>query len=156
MANSDGRKFFFDRTGTCSISSTDSRGSTAYAACNDLVLADVYGRVLVVLNSGPKDGATVPPGVNDFSGTRTTRPEMRRHSLELLGDNKYLVGFNLAWTLTALRLALFASRVIDIGTKVHYQKLCVAMASRMPCLNLLIMEQLINSFDCRTHPLVFR
>ena len=66
-----------------------------------LVLANGYGRVLAVYDSGPQDGATGPPGVMDFGGTRTTAAEKRRHILERLANNKYLVGFHLAWTLTA-------------------------------------------------------
>ena len=81
-----------------------------------LVLANYYGRLLAVYDSGPQDGATVYPGVVYFDGTRSKAAEMRRHILEQIGNINYLVGFHLAWTLTALSLALPASRVLDLGT----------------------------------------
>ena len=81
---------------------------------------------------------------------------MRHHLLRYLSDTNYRVGFHLGWTLTALSLALFASRVVDIGTEDFYQKLCIAMASRLFRWNQLINEQLINYLDRRIPAVLFR
>ena len=83
------------RRGSCCNAPTDSPGHLTHATCN-LVLANGYASVLAVYDSGPQNVAIVPPGVVDFGGTRTTAAQIRRHILERLGDNNYLVGFHLA------------------------------------------------------------
>ena len=67
----------------------------------------------------------------DYGGKRTPEAEMRRYILEHFGDN-VLVGFYLAWTLTAVSMVLYASQVIDLGTKEAFHKLCFKMASEHP------------------------
>ena len=74
-----------------------------------MVLANGFGGVLAVFDSGPKE-AMVPPGVIYFDGRRTSAIDMRRAILERLGNNNVLVGFHVVWTLTALSLPLPASR----------------------------------------------
>ena len=59
----------------------------------------------------------VPPGVIDFDSQRTSATEMRRAILERLGNNNMLVGFHVAWTLTALCLPLPACRVVNVGAE---------------------------------------
>ena len=119
------------------------------------VLANGYGRILAVFDSGHQLGATMPVGVMDFEVVCTTATEMRQHLLRYLSDTNYFVGFHLGWTLTALSLSLPASRVVDIGTEDFYQKLCIAMASRLPRWNQLINEQLFNSLDRRIPAVLF-
>ena len=61
-----------------------------------LLLANGYGRVLAVFESGPQDGAALPPGVVDYGGKRTLAADMCKFILEHLGNNNVLVGFHLA------------------------------------------------------------
>ena len=79
-----------------------------------IILANGFGRLLAIFDSGPQE-AVVPPGVIDFDGRRTSAIEMRRAILERFGNNNVLVGFHVAWILTALSLPLPACRVVDLG-----------------------------------------
>ena len=97
-----------------------------------LLLAYGYGRVLAVFDNGPKDGAALPPGVVDYGGKRTLAADMRKFILEHLGNNNVLVGFHLAWTLTALSLSVPASRAVDLGSEPVFQELSCRMADDLP------------------------
>ena len=117
-----------------------------------MVLANGFGRVLAVFDSGPQE-AVVPPGVIDFGGQRTSANEMRRAILERLGNNNVLEGFHVAWTLTALSLPLPVCRLVDIGAEETYQLLCFKVSDAFPVWKTLFVERL-NSFDGRI-PAVF-
>ena len=56
-----------------------------------------------------KYGAALPLGLLDYGSKRTSTVDMRKFILEHLGNNNVLVGFYLAWTLTALSMSIFAS-----------------------------------------------
>ena len=53
---------------------------------------------------------------------------MRRAILGRLGTNNVLVGFHAGWMLTAIGLALPASRVVDLGTEEVFQDWCGRLA----------------------------
>ena len=93
-----------------------------------LVLANGFGRVLAIFESGPQE-AVMPAGVIDHEGRHATIDEMRQAILKRLGNNNALVGFHLGWTVTALNLSLLACRVVDLGAEEAYQLLCFKMAS---------------------------
>ena len=121
-----------------------------------LLLANGYGRVLAVFDSGAQDGAALPPGVVDYGGKRTLAADMRKFILEYLGNNNVLVGFHFAWTLTALSLSVPASRAFDLGSKPVFQELCCRMAGDLPAWKDLIMERLTTSLDRRILAVLFR
>ena len=81
---------------------------------------------------------------------------MRQDLLRYLIETNYVVRLHFGWTLTALSLALTASQVVDINTEEFNQKICIAMASRLPRWNQLINEQLLNSLDRRIPAVLFR
>ena len=118
-----------------------------------LVLANKFGRVLTVFDSGPQE-AVMPAGVIDHEGRHATIDEMRQAILKCLGNNNALVGFHLGWTLTALNLSLPACRVVDLGTEEAYQLLCFKMASNSPVWKTLLYERLAHSLD-RSIPAMF-
>ena len=118
-----------------------------------IVFANGFGRVLAVFDSGPQE-AVVPPGVIDFGGQRTSASEMRRAILERLGTNDVLVGFHVAWTLTALSLPLPSCRVVDLGAEEAYQLFCFKISDAHSVWKTLFVERLTNSLDRRI-PAVF-
>ena len=118
-----------------------------------MVLAIGFGRVLAVFDNGPQE-AVVPPGVIDFGGQRTSANDMRRAILERLGDSNVLVGFHVAWTITALSLPLPACRVVDLGAEEAYQLFCLKVSDVLPKWKTLFVERLNNSLDQRI-PAVF-
>ena len=118
-----------------------------------MVLANGFGRVLAIFDSGPQE-AVVPPGVIDFDCRRTSAIDMRRAILERLGNNNVLVGFHVAWTLTALSLPLTACRVVDLGVEEAYQLFCFKVSNAFPVWKTLFVERLTNSLDRRI-PAVF-
>lgn len=60
-----------------------------------MVLADGFGRVLFIFESGVQK-SVVMPGVIDFGGKRSSANDMRRAILKRLGDNNMLVNFFVA------------------------------------------------------------
>ena len=88
-----------------------------------IVLANCFGRVLVVFDNSFQE-AIVPPCVIDLDGRRNSANDMRRAILERLGNSNVLVGFNVAWALTALSLPLPACRVVNLGAEEAYQLFC--------------------------------
>ena len=120
-----------------------------------LGVANNYGRILAVFDSDPQLSATMPVGVIDFGSVRKTAAEMRQILLRYLTDTNYFVGFHLEWTLTALSFSVTASQVVDIGAEDPYQKLSIAMASRLPRWIQLKNKGLINSFDRRIFAVLF-
>ena len=60
------------------------------------LLANGFNRVLAVFDSGPQDGAALPPCVVDYGGKRASAADMRKFKLKHLGNNNVLVGFHLA------------------------------------------------------------
>ena len=112
-----------------------------------LVLANGFGRVLTIFDSGPKE-AVIPAGVIDHEGRHATIDEMRQAILKRLGNINALVGFYLGWTLTALNLFLPACRVVDLGAEEAYQLLCFKMVSNSVWKTLLF-ERLAHSLDRR-------
>ena len=90
----------------------------------------------------------------DFGGQRTLANDMRRAILEHLGNNNVLVGFHVAWTLTALSLLLPACRVVDLGAEEAYQLFCFKVSDAFPVWKTLFVERLTNSLDRRI-PAVF-
>ena len=80
-----------------------------------LVVANGFGCEFAIFDRGFQEGAVVSPCVIDYCGKRTSAAEMRHYILKHIGDNNILVWFHLAWTLTALSLALPACRVVDHG-----------------------------------------
>ena len=65
-----------------------------------------------------------------------------------------LVGFHVAWTLTALSLPLPACRVVDLGADEAYQLFCFKVSDVFPGWKTLFVERVTNSFDRRI-PTVF-
>ena len=55
-------------------------------------------------------------------GVRKDWQHMRKSLLAYLGRDNLLVGFNHTWTLTALQLAVDATRVVDVGLEPAYQR----------------------------------
>ena len=96
------------------------------------------------------------PGVFDYGGKRTSTANMRKFILEHLGNNNVLVGFHLAWTLTAIRLTIPASRAVDLWSEPVFQELCCRMAGDLPAWKDFIMERLATSFDRRIPAVLFR
>ena len=99
-----------------------------------LVLANAYGRVLVY-HVDMEDTGIYPEGYVDAQlGSRKEWRYMRSSILEYLGKNGILVGFGVSWVLTALQLALDATRVIEIGEEPAFQRWCrqLAVASKTP------------------------
>ena len=99
-----------------------------------LVLASAYGRVLVY-HVDMEDTGIYPEGYVDAQlGSRKEWRYMRSSILEYLGKNGILVGFGVSWVLTALQLALDATRVIEIGEEPAFQRWCrqLAVASKTP------------------------
>ena len=101
MAKTSRSELSTDRRGACCDAPPIRAGTPRMPHVMTLELANGYRLMLAVYDSGPQNGDTVPPGVVDFNGTRTTAAEMRRHILERHYNNNYFVGFHLAWTLTA-------------------------------------------------------
>ena len=60
-----------------------------------IVLANGFGRVLAVFDSGLQE-AVVLPGVIEFGGQRTSANDMRRAILKRHSNNNVLVGFHVA------------------------------------------------------------
>ena len=118
-----------------------------------MVLANKFGRVLTIFDSCPQE-AVVPFGVIDFDSRRTSAIDMRRAILALLGNNNVLVGFHVAWTLTAFNLPLPACRVVDLGAEEAYQLFCFKVSSAFPVWRTLFVERLTKSLDRRI-PAVF-
>ena len=98
---------------------------------------------------------------------RRTRSAPPRHHLRApkrhaprnpsyLGRNYVLVGFYLGWPLTALSLALPASRVIILGTEDAFQLLCVKLAEGNLAFKKYITEPLATSLDGRIPAVLFR
>ena len=96
-----------------------------------MVLANRFGRVLAIYDAGPQE-AVVSPDVIDFDGRRTSPIDMRRAILERLGNNNVLVGFYVAWTLTAPSLPLPACRVVNLGAEEAYQLFCFKVSNAFP------------------------
>ena len=88
-----------------------------------VLLANGFGRVLAVFDSGFQDGAALPPGVGDYGGKRTSAAEIRKFIFEHPSNNNVLVGVHLARTLTALSLSIPASRAVDLGSETVFQEL---------------------------------
>ena len=57
------------------------------------------------------------------------REELRRLILEHLGSNGVLVGFNIGWLLTAVRLPVPAFRVVDLGLEPTFQQFVLQLAN---------------------------
>lgn len=87
--------------------------------------------VFAVCDSGLQE-AVVPLGVIDFDGRGTSAIDMHRAILERLNNNNVLVGYHIAWTLTALSLQLSACRVVKIGAEKAYQLFCFKFSSAFP------------------------
>ena len=120
-----------------------------------LVLANGFGRPIVICDSGPQD-ALIPAGVVDYGGRRTTQAEMRRLLLQHLAANNVLVGFHVGWTLAALELVLPATRVVDLGTEDIFQTWCRHMAAQLPGWRDALAERLVNSYDRRIPAVLFQ
>ena len=113
-----------------------------------IVLANGFGRILAIFDSGPQE-AVVPLNVIDFDVRWTSAIDMRRAILERLGSNNVLLAINVAWTLTALSLPLFACRVVDFCAKEVYQLFCFKVPSAFPVWKTLFVKRLTNSLDRR-------
>ena len=57
------------------------------------------------------------------------RDELRRFILEHLGRNGVLIGFNIGWFLTAIRLPVPAFRVVDLGLEPRFQQFVLQLAN---------------------------
>ena len=115
-----------------------------------MVLANGFGRVLAILDSGLQE-AVVPPGVIDFDGQRTSVTEMRLAISERLENNNVLVGFHVAWTLTALSLPLPACSMVNLGAEEAYQLLCFIVSDAFQVWKTLFVERFFPTFstlDC--------
>ena len=53
---------------------------------------------------------------------------MRSSLLSYFCRDNLLVGFNITWTLTALQLAVDATRVVDIGLEPAYRRWCCQLS----------------------------
>ena len=113
-----------------------------------MVLANGLGLVIAAFDSGSQD-AVVPSGEINLVGQRTSANDMHRAILERLGNNNVLVGFHVAWTLTALSLPLTACRVLDLGAEKAYQLFCFKVSDAFPGWKTLFVERLTNSLDRR-------
>ena len=68
-------------------------------------------------------GSVKPAGLQMMpQGVLKDWQHMRKSLLAYLGRDNLLVGFNLTWTLTALQLAVDATRVVDVGLEPAYQR----------------------------------
>ena len=116
-----------------------------------LTLSDAFGTVLAY-HVDVEDPGIYPEGYEQAQlGVRKEWRYMRSSILEYLGKNGILVGFNVTWVLTALQLALNASRVIDIGEEPAFQRWCrqLAAASKKPQLAECMTPNLKIAYDSR-------
>ena len=128
-------------------------GTTATAELSTyvalLVFANASGQVLayyVATGRGivkPADLQVMPQGI------RKDCLHMRRSLLAYLGREKLLVWFNLTWTLTALQLAVDATRVVDVGLEPAYQRWCCQLSHRYKRFVDMLVPNLCSPFDRR-------
>ena len=64
-----------------------------------------------------------------------------------MGRENLLVKFNVSWTLTALQLAVDATRVVDIGLEPAYQRWCSQLSQRYKRFVDMLVLNLCVSFD---------
>lgn len=94
------------------------------------VLANAFGRPIGVWQGTlPSPPVRWPSGLKAIGPAPTSRREMRRQVLRFLGAENVLIDFHLPWLLTALRLPLAASRVVELGSEPAFQLLCRKLAS---------------------------
>lgn len=90
-----------------------------------LVLANAFGRPLGAWQVAlPEPPIKRPHRLKAFSANPTSRREMRFQVLRFLGTDNLLDGFHLPWLLTALKLPLAASMVVELGSEPAFQLLC--------------------------------
>lgn len=89
------------------------------------LLADRFWRPFALIK-GPahKNYEKGPSGLQKHSESIARTSTLRHRVLQLLGLNNLFVGFNIAWVLTALKLPLPASRVVELGAETSLQHFC--------------------------------
>ena len=93
-------------------------------------------------------GSVKPAGLQVMpQGVRKDWQHMRRSFLAYLGRDNLLVGFNLTWTLTALQLAVDATRVVDVGLEPAYQRWCCQLSQRYKRFVEMLVPNLCVFFD---------
>ena len=120
------------------------------------MLANCYGNIREIFDTDVPEGTLTPSGYSDIGSLRTTPIIMRREILERLGDNKVIVGFHVCWILTAVKLVLPASRVVNLGTEKCFQKFCRDLADGRPKWKVVLIEHLAVSYDPRWPAVVLR
>lgn len=94
-----------------------------------LVLAYFFGRPLAlfkVLGQGSYEKG--PSNLQKPNGTISRTSVFRHCVVKLVGSNNILVGFNVAWTLTALQFPLRASRLVEFCAETSYKLICQQLA----------------------------
>ena len=122
-----------------------------------LLLANGFGRVLAFFERiNVKEASWVASGVCALGVNFSYQTDMRRGLFSYLGNNHVLVGFKVSLTLTALSLALPASRVIDLGTEKACKLLCLKMTEWYSSWQKHIAKSIATSFDRRIPAVLFR
>ena len=85
-----------------------------------LMLAKIFGRVLLVVDSRFQNGAALPTSVIDYGGKLTSAAQMWKFIIENLNNNNVLVCFHLVSTLAPLSLSFPNSRVVEFGSKLVF------------------------------------
>ena len=114
----------------------------------NLWLGNGYGRTLVIAK-GELPNVLFPFGPVEYGGKRLSKEEMRAAILSMLECSNIIVGFNLGYTLAALKLVLIGKRVVDIGTEPVFQHWCRMLTVRRSGWRDVFIENMVNSYDRR-------
>lgn len=92
-------------------------------------MADCFRRPFAQFKGlGHKTYEKKPSGLQKLNGATARYSTLRLRVLRLMGSNNLLVGFYIAWVLTALQHPLPASRLVELKVETSYQLLCKQLA----------------------------
>ena len=104
-------------------------GQPGHPSIQSLILMNAHGRVLGLRGADNGWQQTYRAPGTKKSDMMHPREELRRFILEHLGRNGVLVGFNIGWLLTAVRLPVPAFRVVDLGLEPTFQQFVLQLAN---------------------------